>query len=85
MTRTNGTTGVQEARYIQEIREGVSEIPERVTDYRRALLDHITEILILERGNREKRTNITQKVLGQTEALGKFLVDRNWGIEEGGH
>jgi len=64
------------------IKDAVWDVPGRVDGYHRALTDTVAEILGLEQANVQRKTNITQKVAAQVDALGTFLVDQGW-TEEG--
>ncbi len=68
----------QQLRYVQVIGESVWQVESRVDGYRRALRDTVVEILKLERENVQRRTNITQRVTAQAQALGEFLVKSDW-------
>lgn len=70
-------------KYVQVITDSVGDIPGRTDGYHGALRDCITEILALEAGNVQRRTNINQKVSAQVDSLGKFLLDNGWS-EDGG-
>lgn len=72
-----------QARYVRVIMDQVREIDSRVEGYRKALRDTVTDILAMELGNVQRRTNITQKVAAKVESLGSFLVSNGWSESEG--
>ena len=72
-----------QVRYVRVIMDQVREIDSRVEGYRKALRDTVTDILAMELGNVQKRTNITQKVAAKVESLGSFLVNNGWIESEG--
>ena len=63
-------------RIIELIMKHCNEIDERAPGYRRALLDHVADILMAERRNKLQKTNIQQEVTGKCEALGLFLAQQ---------
>ena len=59
---------------LELISAQIEKSEERCKGYRKALHDHVAEILYLEYENSLKGTNIRQKVEDQCSALGKFLA-----------
>lgn len=70
---------------INVIRDKCSEAPERATDYHKALLDTIADIVWAEHEHAIRATTIQKKITDYCEALGDF-IQRNVQDEEGqGH
>ena len=67
---------INEQKVIDILLEEVDEAPERCEGYRDYLKDTIAEIVMLERSNRQQRTNIQQKIDDKCNATGVWLADK---------
>ena len=59
---------------ISIILEECDGIEERCPDYRKAIIDVISDILEYERGHRVSATNIQKKINDKCNAAGQFLA-----------
>jgi hypothetical protein len=66
---------VDQRKLIAVMREAVANAEKRYTGYHRDLLDHVSQIVMLEREHERRATQIQKKVTDKVDALGK-LIDR---------
>jgi len=67
---------LNERKVIKIILEECQKIEERCSDYRKELVEVVTEIITLERQHRVESTNIQQKINDKCNATGRFLAER---------
>lgn len=67
---------VNQRQLISVLTAEIEQLDERCPGYRKAVLDHLAEIVVLERGHRTHRTIIQKQVTEQCQALGDFLASR---------
>ena len=65
---------INEQKVIGILLEEVDEAPERCEGYHDELKDTIAEIVMLERSNRQQRTNIQQKIDDKCNVTGVWLA-----------
>ncbi len=64
---------VSQRALLETLRQKVDAVDERYDGYQSDLLDHLSDILLLERENQAAATNIQQKVTAKTQALGVLI------------
>ena len=67
---------INEQKVIGILLEEVDEAPERCEGYHDELKDTIAEIVMLERSNRQQRTNIQQKIDDKCNVTGVWLAGK---------
>ena len=72
---------VSQQQLLETIKTQLSQVPARSSTYRNDLLNTLAEIVMLERVNRLRRTNIQQEVKAKCEALGVLVAKSPLGIQ----
>ena len=68
-----GVVTVSQRALLETLRQKVDAVDERYDGYQSDLLDHLSDIVLLERENQAAATNIQQKVTAKTQALGVLI------------
>lgn len=69
---------IQQRALMETLRSEVEEIEEAYPGYRADLLDHLSQIVFLEREHQQRSTQIQKKVSDRCQALGQLLVRNDW-------
>jgi hypothetical protein len=67
---------VDQRKLIAVLRDAVDGTPERYRGYHNDLLDHVSQVVLLEREHERKATQIQKKVSDKIDAL-SVLIDKN--------
>lgn len=67
---------VDQRKLIAVMRESVQQIEDRYPQYRRELLDYVSQIVMLEREHERRATQIQKKVSDRVSALSALLDKR---------
>ena len=64
---------VDQRKLIDVLKSAVYDVEARYDDYHRDLLDHVAQIVMLEREHEKKATQIQKKVTDKVEALATLI------------
>jgi hypothetical protein len=72
---------VDQRKLIAVLHDAVDKRIERYSGYRKDLLDHVAQIVMLEREHERRATQIQKKVSDKVEALGILIAKREESVE----